>query len=214
MNPARVAMPPMTDQPQALSSRPAQRLAHEQGRALARERRVLHAAGDPFGADLGVGLAARNLGQVDADLVLGVELCLLAGEHLLAGVGREGRVCRGLREEDLLRGELVVNDLLVIVTADDGECADDDHACRGDGGDRGQAGQFREQRAARRVIGLRVLVASVGDGIGDSGGCYAVAGGRGGGGGMTELGMVFLVSLDVRMSASDLRSTADLNNIA
>jgi hypothetical protein len=31
---------------------------------------------------------------------------------------------------------------------------------------------------------------------------------------MTELGMVFLVSLDVRMSASDLRSTADLNNIA
>jgi hypothetical protein len=31
---------------------------------------------------------------------------------------------------------------------------------------------------------------------------------------MTELGMVFLVSVGVRMSASDQSSTADLNNIA
>jgi hypothetical protein len=31
---------------------------------------------------------------------------------------------------------------------------------------------------------------------------------------MTELGTVDLISMDVRMSASDLRSTADLHNIA
>ncbi len=36
----------------------------------------------------------------------------------------------------------------------------------------------------------------------------------GDGGGITELGTMNLISLGVRMSASDLKSTADLNNIA
>ena len=81
-----------------------------------------------------------------------------------------------------------------------------DDAHRGHRGDRGQAGEFRQQWASRRLSGA--VRAGVVHWLQDR---RFRAGGTplpvvaADGCGMTELGTVDLISIDVRMSASDLR---------
>jgi hypothetical protein len=72
-----------------------------------------------FGAELGVGLAAADLTEMDVDEVVGVDLRLSAREELLPGVlghgdvvdlGERGELLgAGSGEVDLLCGELVVH---------------------------------------------------------------------------------------------------------
>ena len=126
MIPARVAIVPITAQPQALSSSPFR--VSPVNRVVRSDASValFHAAGDPRSTDLRVGLAAGHLVHVDADLVFGVKLRLAAGQYLLARVGAKGGVARGFGEEDLLRGQLVADDLPVVASADHCEDADDD----------------------------------------------------------------------------------------
>ena len=85
IQPARLAMVPTTDQPQAPSSRPRSvspwnRVAFSVG-----ERRVRRCR-QGFSAHLCVGLSACDLGEVDVDEVVGVRLGLSSVDELLAGV--------------------------------------------------------------------------------------------------------------------------------
>ena len=116
ISPARVAIMPTTDQPQAPSNRP-RSVSPWNSVAFSAARVALVGAASAAVLTWAVGLAAGDLREVHVDEVVGVRLRLRPVGELLAGVLLDARQQRGAargREEDLLRNELIVNYLLGI----------------------------------------------------------------------------------------------------